>query len=190
VSEARGEAIVKTTTSRIRFEDFLTMPDQPGKQELLDGEVIELPPAKRLHTRLSFALAKLLDRILAELHGRGAAMDLGEVCIETGYRLSPERCLQPDVSINQRDQRFGDYFEGAPALAIEVVSEANTARHLEMKIRAYFEAGAIEVWLVYPESRTVWVHRRDSGVAQRQQGSLSTALLPGVALDLRPLFGD
>jgi Uma2 family endonuclease len=179
---------MSTITSRISFEEFVAMPDQPGKQELLDGEVIELPPAKPIHSHLCKRFFKLLDRIVTELQERGMARNLGEVFIETGYRLSRERCVQPDVSINHRDQSISDYYNGAPALAIEVVSEANTARHLEMKVRAYLEAGALEVWLVYPESRSVWVHRQGSDVAVRRQGSLTTDLLPGVTLDLAQLL--
>jgi Uma2 family endonuclease len=172
----------------MRLEDFLALPDKPGKQEFLDGEIIDLPPAKRLHTDLAFAVAKLLDSTLDALHQRGIALNLDKACVETGYRLSQERCLQPDVSINHKDQPHGDYYEGSPALAIEIVSESNTARHLEMKVRAYLDAGAVEVWLIYPEWHVVWVHRRGTDTAVRKQGSLTTELLPGVTIDLDRLF--
>jgi hypothetical protein len=31
-------------------EEFLNLADHPGKQELLDGELFTLPPAKHSHT--------------------------------------------------------------------------------------------------------------------------------------------
>ena len=40
--------------------------------------------------------------------------------------------------------------EGAPALAIEVASESNTAAQLDLKMELYFAHGAEEVWIVYP----------------------------------------
>ena len=34
------------STSLLTFEEFEQLPDDPGKLELLDGELIRLPPAK------------------------------------------------------------------------------------------------------------------------------------------------
>jgi len=32
------------TTTRLTFEEFERLPEQPGKRELLKGELIEVPP--------------------------------------------------------------------------------------------------------------------------------------------------
>ena len=38
-----------TTAHRLTFGEFERLPDEPGKLELLRGELIDLPPAKRRH---------------------------------------------------------------------------------------------------------------------------------------------
>lgn len=42
-----------------------------------------------------------------------------------GYRLA-DSWVQPDVSVTNEGQTVGKYLEGAPAIAIEVVSPSNT----------------------------------------------------------------
>jgi Uma2 family endonuclease len=59
---------------------------------------------------------------------------------------------------------------GAPVLAVEVVSPSNTAKDMQLKVKQYLEAGAFEVWLVYPDTRTVYVYtagRRDPKVFEQ-----------------------
>lgn len=50
------------TTTQLTFEEFEKLPDAPGKRELLDGELIELPPPKRRHTLTQHRIAEALRR--------------------------------------------------------------------------------------------------------------------------------
>ena len=50
------------TTTILSFEEFERLPDEPGKVELLDGELIQLPPAKRKHMELVRRIMILLTR--------------------------------------------------------------------------------------------------------------------------------
>src|SRR4051812_33145369 len=108
------------TTATITFEEFERMPEQPGKQELLRGELIELPPADLLHARIARAIFRLVDTALATAQERGQATELGEAFPEVGYKLLNSGYVQPDVSVTHANQPSGKYFEGAPAIAIEV----------------------------------------------------------------------
>src|SRR6266446_7930776 len=104
------------TTTLLTFAEFHRLPDSPGKRELLDGEILEMPPAKARHT-------KIQQRIHERL--RPYALDLGEVYIEAGFKLGEHHWIQPDVSlVSTRQDRANQpegYFEGAPLLAIEVI---------------------------------------------------------------------
>jgi Uma2 family endonuclease len=133
-------------------EEFLALPDFPGKQELLDGELIELPPAKLFHGDLAKLIAELLETVL----------DSSRVFVEVGYRLGPRRWLIPDVSALWPDQRIEDGWpQGAPMIAIEIVSRGNTAGELEKKRLLYLAGGAAEVWFIYPETHSMLVSRAD-----------------------------
>ena len=171
------------TTTLLSFEEFERLPDEPGKVQLLDGELIQLPPAKLKHMEVARRIHVLLVRAADKA---GASAKLGEVYFETGYKFSSTAWLQPDVSIPYRDQPSGDYFESAPALAVEVISESNTAEQMDRKVNIYLGNGGAEVWLVYPKTRCVWVYRE--GHAEQVKGVLRSPLLPGLEIDLSQLF--
>jgi len=134
-------------------EEFLDLPDSPGKQELLDGELVALPPAKYSHNELTKRIYALLLTVL----------DQSQVWSENGYRLSRGCWVQPDVSVTWPDQRIeDDWYQGAPMIAIEVASRGNTPDQLEKKRLLYLEAGAAEVWLIYPKTRSMLVSRKDA----------------------------
>ena len=170
-----------TTTALVTFEEFERLPDEECKLELMDGEVLRMPPAELRHMRIAKRLFLLLEGALGSLNRR----DLGEVLFETGYHMG-NNWLVPDVSISHAGQAEGKYLEGAPALAIEVISECNTAPQMRRKIRKYFEHGCREVWVVDPETASVQVHIGKTAV--EHEGQLSSDLLPGVAIDLAPIF--
>ena len=41
------------TPTLLSFEEFEQLPDEPGKLEFLDGELIQLPPAKFNHMEIA-----------------------------------------------------------------------------------------------------------------------------------------
>ena len=171
------------TTTLLSFEEFEQLPDEPGKLEFLDGELIQLPPAKFRHMELARRIQVLLMRAVAKA---GVSARLGEVYLETGYKFGSRAWLQPDVSIPYRDQPRGDYLESAPALAVEVISKSNSAEQMDRKVNIYLTNGGAEVWLVYPTTRCVWVYRE--GHAEQFQSLLRSPLLPGLEIDLSQLF--
>ena len=48
-----------------------------------------------------------------------------------------------------------------PDLAVEVVSPGNRAGEISKKIAEYLAVGTLLVWVVYPASRSVVIHRSD-----------------------------
>ncbi len=110
----------------------------------------------------------------------------GETYMKAGYKLGVTTCLQPDVSVTHLDQPFADYFEGAPLLAIEVISESNSAEQMDRKVKTYLSNGGKEVWVVYPKTQCVWVFR--AGHADEFRGSLRSDVVPGLLIDLDQLL--
>ena len=94
------------------------------------------------------------------MNAGSADLALGEVHIGVGYKIGtkPDSWLIPDVSIAHRGQSGDDYYEGAPMIAIEVISESNTAAKIDRKIEKYLANGSQEVWVVYGETRRVLTH--------------------------------
>ena len=121
-----------TVKTLLTFEEFEQLPDQPGKQELVRGELIELPPADLKHNRISHRIYHGLKAALEQAHTRGEA---SEIWAKSSTRwdtcCSGKSWLQPDVSVTHAGQTEGKYLEGAPAIAIEVISPGNTAKRID-----------------------------------------------------------
>lgn len=169
-----------STTTLVTFEAFEQLPDVPGKRELIDGEVIELPPPKFRHTKIA---QRLYDLLRAAPPGKRTFQ-------EAGYRLA-DGWVQPDVSVTYPEQLVeGGYLKGSPVLAIEILSPSNTAGQIERKLTLYFSEGANEVWVVDPDKRNMTAYRRVGEDVHRvavHEQYVSSAL--GVAITLDQLFG-
>jgi Uma2 family endonuclease len=107
--------------------------------------------------------------------------------LEFGYKLSRRSWLQPDVSIEHPGQKRSEYLEGAPLLAVEIISESNRADQMHRKVKSYLATGSHEVWVVYPDTRSVVVHHAEQ--SSEYDNVLRSDLLPGLAIDLGELFG-
>ncbi len=174
------------TTGLLTFEEFERLPEDPYQCELLEGELIQMPPPELGHAKLSKIVFLLLLQAVEKAHARGEAAELGEVFFETGYKLPGHSYVIPDVSITHAAQANDKYLNGAPAIAVEVISESNTARVMGKKLALYFRHGAREVWYVYRDPLYIVVHFADSSHTVRE-GSITTPLLPGFELPLASL---
>ena len=104
-------------------------------------------------------------------------------------KTPPGTCLQPDVCVQHPDQPEDEYFESAPLLAVEVVSESCTAEQLDGKIRAYLDSGSCEVWIVYRHNRSLWRYF-PGGTACRHTSRFSTGIFPGRQFPLDTIWAD
>lgn len=179
--------MISTATKRMTFEEFEQMPEQPGKQELLDGELIELPPAKLRHNEIRERVYLRLLALVTELHAHSEAQHLGRVHIEMGYRLQSRGWLQPDVSITHAGQQERDYYLEPPALAVEVISNEKTADHIDKKLKLYLENGSLEVWVLYPNQQHMWIYKSGGG-GEVYSGSFQSQLLAGQHIDLADIL--
>ena len=170
----------------LTFEQFEQLHDDGLKHELLEGEHIVVPPAKFRHTQIQ-------QRISDALRPYVKQNALGEVYIEAGFRLTGETCLQPDVSFVRTSQIRRsdpeDYLAGAPAIAMEVASESNTAAQLDRKMEQYFAHGAEEVWVAYPQTKRVRIHFPD-GRSRTASEMLESELFPGWSVAVSSILGD
>lgn len=142
-------------------DDLFALVGQPG-QELVRGVLRVREPPGGIHGWLATRLAHLLHAHV-ERHG------LGTVLVDAGYVLqrNPDTVRGPDVSFISsarlaREQIPANFIEGAPDLAIEVVSAEDRWSELEEKVADYFAAGTSLVWIVDPKRQCVIVRRPGS----------------------------
>lgn len=172
------------TTTLVSFAEFERLEWGADEVELLDGELIRMPPPIRSHMTTCESLYKPLDFAVEHLRGLNPDRKLGRVHIEMGYYFpgEPGSWLRPDVSVTHPEQPGDRYYLGAPLIAFEVVSENDRAEDLDHKVSMYLAHGAAEVWLIYPRQRHAVVFDR-SGV-RNETHSIHTDLLPGIEIPL------
>jgi len=186
VAAAGGMMDDMGTTTLMSFAEFELLEWGADDVELLRGELIRLPPAQRNHMEICERLFKLLDAALARWMLTNSDAAIGKLHIEMGYLISsdPRSWLQPDLSLTHPDQPGDRYYEGAPLVVFEVVSEYDTATRLDKKVAVYLAHGAAEVWVIYPEARHAWVHRAAMPAATRETEAIHSDLLPGIEIPL------
>jgi len=171
-----------------------------GRCELVRGELLMMSPA-------GFEHGVITQRIAAFLHGYVSGYVSGRrlgvvTAAETGFVLarSPDTVRAPDVAFVAESRlphgRTVGYFEGAPDLAIEVLSpsdirdEAARVRAIS-KISDWLAAGCVEVWSVDPASRTVTVHSMSGVVTLASEAdSFVSQAVSGLSVRLADLFAD
>lgn len=142
------------TRPKLTEDEFMAMPDDGHKYELVDGEAKEVPTGG-LHGDIAVTLILMLGSIARQL---GRLFDSG-----TGFRMAGGNVRSPDVAFMRRD-RLPDgvaplgFVEGAPDLAIEIISESEDRSDAARKIVEYFESGAQQVWTVQPLTQSVTVY--------------------------------
>jgi Uma2 family endonuclease len=160
-----------------------------GRSELVYGDFVELPPRGQLE-------AFLLSRLISSLAGFLEQHKIGVACTSLGVVLSrgPDTVRAPDLAFISKARisypPSTKFFEGAPDLAIEVLSPEDRAGKTQEKIREYLKAGARQVWIVDPDTETVTVHLPGGG-SQSYSGDSEVSggdILPGFSFRPADLF--
>ena len=147
----------------VTLEEYAALPKHP-RYELVKGVLVELMGASEEHERTVIRTGRYLD-IHADDH------DLGRVYgSNRGYVTdpdSPATSRMPDVSFvsNARLNRpdlAGMLYDGAPDLAVEILSDSNTPTEIAQKIAEYLNSGGKAVWVIDIDARTLTVHTPDA----------------------------
>lgn len=122
---------------------------------------------------------------------------LGDALSEAGFRLTrdPDTVRGPDLAFVAHARALpyveqDQYFDGAPDLAVEIVSPNDTAAEIRALVDQYLAVGALLVWGVYAMFRTVEVHRPNGTVTMlRATDALDgEGMLPGFRAPVSSLF--
>lgn len=170
----------------IRTAEQLERAGDIGPCELVRGRLVMMMPPGGRHGKLANLLA---HRLTAFVEESGA----GTVLAETGFLLSrdPDTVRAPGVAFLRTGREIGDGFiDGAPDLAIEIVSPGNRAGYVREKVAEWLEAGAEAVWVVDPRARTVVVHEAigEPRVLNDTATLRGGAVLPGFRVELGELL--
>jgi len=176
----------------VTYEEWLTMPEvQDAIEEVVNGEIRIMPPAKMIHTWIAQRLRKSLERQLDDTRVQVFPAEVALI-----IRKSPLTTRVPDISVfivESMVEKNG-YVESPPQLVIEILSPANTRKRQQEKLADYAALGVPEVWVVSPEARNVEILLLEDNQLRRSQilaeGFLQPKLFPNVQIDITQIWPD
>jgi len=134
-----------STRTEATIEDLYEVPEN-GKAELVNGEIVEMPPTGGLSGRAGGKIYRSLDDYERNTKSGYAFPDNVGFAVDLPHRKS----FSPDSAFYTGELKGGDFLEGAPVFAVEVRSKNDYGEKADKAIaqkRAdYFACGTLVVW--------------------------------------------
>ena len=167
----------------------------PDRFEVVNGEVVEVPPMSFYATEVANLLDKAIVRYLLD-------NDIGRSRIDLLYRIPlPEdktRNRNPDVAFISYDRWPRDYpisltgnaLDVVPDLAVEVISPTDPAEDVQEKAREYIRGGVRVAWQIYPRLRELHAYDGSQTIRILTAADVldGAPVLPGFKVKLADLF--
>jgi Uma2 family endonuclease len=129
-----------------------TFDDIPGKIELTEWGEILMSPVSKTHGIVAMRISEVLHKALG-------GHTMGEVGIATSLGVrAPDVAWCSDEFLAAHPEEMP--LSSAPEICVEIVSASNPLTKLREKAAAYLNAGAVEAWILFPQSRTAEIHGR------------------------------
>ena len=173
------------TRRRFTVEEYCAMVDagilaEDERLELLDGEIILMPPINPPHES---GTDQLTGQLLYPLYGRAL------VRVQGSIMLDDSSLPQPDLAVLRlRDNYQRERATAADVLLVIEVADSSLRRDRELKLPHYAAAGIPEVWIANVPARQVEAFSDPvDGVYQSRRivpadGQISPIAFPDVVL--------
>jgi Uma2 family endonuclease len=145
----------------LTYRDYEALPADGRHYELHDGELVVTAAPGTPHQRLVGRLFRLLQQHVEE-------HQLGEVFV------SPVDCILSDTTVVEPDLVYVDSahsslvslrgIEGAPTLAVEILSRSTAPIDRGAKLQLYARHGISNYWIVDPDERRIEAYALAGGV--------------------------
>ena len=183
--------MASTTSKVITYQEFLAIPETEGREEIVDGQIVEFAPSRWNHQEIIAELHAILVSQLDRKLVRVVASNFGLV-----IRKEPMVLRAPDLAIFVRKNivEMDGYIHSAPELIVEVLSESHTRKDMVRKTEDYESIGVPEVWFVSPEGRIFEVLQLQDGKLRTTRivnsGQLHSLRFPETAVDVASVWPD
>jgi Uma2 family endonuclease len=174
-------------------EEFMALPDDGHHYEIVNGELVDMGNSGALHGYICSLLLVALGSYIVPKK-LGVILDSS-----TAFKMKNGNRRSPDIAFFAKERLQGmktlpsGYLEGAPDLAIEVLSPRNTIEEIDNKLVEYFENGSRLVWVISPTQQYVLIYRS----AQEPDRLLKVKdfldgeeVIPGFSLAIADLFQE
>ena len=185
---------MSTTATKLTYDDYVKLPADGKRYEIIDGELYVNPAPVPRHQFIVLNLAVPL-RAYFKKHGGGKVL-----IAPVDVVLTRDTIVEPDVVVIKDDRASiigAKNIQGVPHLVVEVLSDG-TRRYDEIQKRKLYEhAGVDEYWIVDPETELVKIYRSSGSTFARAEeidtdtgGTITSPQLPGFALPIAEVFAE
>ncbi len=191
LSNPGGSAMTLATEKLLTADDLLRLDSQGVRGELIQGVLCKTMPTGLAHGEVVMNLGGELRRFSKPRRlGRIVGSDSGML-----LERNPDTVREPDIAFISAqklplDVRLSGYFEGAPDLAVEVVSPSDSPPDVYHKARMWISFGVPLVWVVNPEAGAIEIHRPGQPLQTLVEDDTldGDTVLPGFTCAVRDLF--
>jgi len=171
---------------KLTYEDYVDLPDDGKRYEILDGELEVSPAPAPRHQGVS-------RNLLLILQGRSQERRLGTIYYALiDVLLADTSIVQPDlifVAAGRESIITARAIEGPPDLVVEILSPWSVRRDRVAKAALYARFGIRHYWIVDPEARTLEVYETANGAYRsvatyEGAGKARSSLFPDLEIDL------
>ena len=178
------------SATKMNYDTYCLLPEDGYQYEVFDGELVMTPAPIPKHQEMVLKIARALDEFVEK-------NKLGKVYVApVDIVFDQHTILQPDV-LFIRESRLHivqeEAIEGAPDLAVEVLSRSTMRKDRVRKLATYSEFGVNEYWIVDRMNQRIDLYERVDEELRLSRtyvpgDILESPLLPGLQLPVARIF--
>lgn len=150
-----GKSLVKKQ-GEYTMEDYYNWPEDE-RIELIDGVIYYMSSPSVKHQRIIGEIDFCLKSYVRKKKGKCEIFGVG---IDVRLDRDDRTIVIPDITVVCKKDDFTEqYLNGAPDLAVEVLSPSTRKKDMTIKLNKYGAAGVREYWIVDPQKETVVVYK-------------------------------
>ena len=165
----------------------LSVFNENSRVELIDGELVAMPPIGEQHA----SKTRRINQLFSRLAGESAIVD-----VQNPVALDAHSEPQPDIALLKPRADFYEHSHPRPddVLLLIEVSDSTLRYDREVKVPHYAKAGVLEVWILDIAHQRLEIYRRPSAEGYRQilypelQEQVAPVLLPELVFSVEQLF--
>jgi Uma2 family endonuclease len=156
----RENTVMKTPETKVWTDaEFMALPDDGNRYELVKGELINMGNSGALHGYIAIILSAALFALVTS-RKLGVLLDSSTAfTMKNGNKRSPDIAFFAKERLQGLEELPMGFLEGAPDLVVEILSPGNTVAEIEDKIVEYFANGTRLLWVISPGQHYVLVYR-------------------------------
>jgi Uma2 family endonuclease len=175
---------------RLTYDDYVGLPDDGKRYEILDGELSVSPAPTSRHQIASINLSTVLN-VFVRQNRLGRVLEA-----PTDVILASTTIVQPDILFVRAERATiisERGVEGPPDLHVEILSTWTARQDRTTKATLYARFTIPHYWIVDAEARTIELYELDDGsyrLVTRESGdaTIRPALFPGLEIRLAEIW--